>query len=240
MPCRCLSAHLNRDFALAPVPAPPSRPAGAGLGGPQVGGANGRRRPPSGPRTRGRACVRCACFAAGSHPDPNPNPTPRAMPRHPQAVAEDRWPFSTAIPPLLQYPVSDRAFEFCTALVWMFYAPGLKGTPDPRGGERRSGGARAARRPAGAHAPAPARQFACGCVPVTLVPARRLYPGPPSRTPKLQGMSRACSASSAVSCQSRCPESPRALEHAAQLLPSIHAAGAHLRTPLAAQMDRVL
>ncbi|KAL6785877.1 ALDH22 [Auxenochlorella protothecoides x Auxenochlorella symbiontica] len=45
----------------------------------------------------------------------------------PKAVAEDMWPFSTAIPPLLQYPVSDRAFEFCSALVWMFYAPTIAG-----------------------------------------------------------------------------------------------------------------
>lgn len=42
-------------------------------------------------------------------------------------MAEDRWPFSTAIPPLLQYPVSDKAFEFCQALVCMFYAPDLSG-----------------------------------------------------------------------------------------------------------------
>ncbi|KAL4441818.1 hypothetical protein ABPG77_003734 [Micractinium sp. CCAP 211/92] len=45
----------------------------------------------------------------------------------PKAVAEDRWPFKTAIPPLLQYPVSDRAFDFVSALVWMFYAPGWAG-----------------------------------------------------------------------------------------------------------------
>ena len=44
-----------------------------------------------------------------------------------QAVAEDRWPFKTAIPPLLQYPVSDRAFDFVSSLVWMFYAPGWAG-----------------------------------------------------------------------------------------------------------------
>lgn len=50
-----------------------------------------------------------------------------------QAVAEDRWPFKTAIPPLLQYPVSDRAFDFVSALVWMFYAPGWAGEPPPRG-----------------------------------------------------------------------------------------------------------
>lgn len=40
----------------------------------------------------------------------------------PKSVAEDRWPFSTAIPPLLQYPVKDAAFEFVTSLVWMFYS----------------------------------------------------------------------------------------------------------------------
>ena len=42
-------------------------------------------------------------------------------------MAEDRWPFKTAIPPLLQYPVSDRAFDFVSSLVWMFYAPGWAG-----------------------------------------------------------------------------------------------------------------
>ncbi len=42
-------------------------------------------------------------------------------------MAEDRWPFKTAIPPLLQYPVSDRAFDFVSALVWMFYAPSWAG-----------------------------------------------------------------------------------------------------------------
>eukprot|EP00887_Chlorella_sp_A99_P003616 scaffold7.g3616.t1 len=45
----------------------------------------------------------------------------------PKAVAEDRWPFKTAIPPLLRYPVSDAAFGFVSSLVWMFYAPGLGG-----------------------------------------------------------------------------------------------------------------
>ncbi|KAL4856021.1 Aldehyde dehydrogenase 22A1 [Chlorella vulgaris] len=45
----------------------------------------------------------------------------------PKAVAEDRWPFKTAIPPLLQYPVSDKAFDFVSSLVWMFYAPGWGG-----------------------------------------------------------------------------------------------------------------
>jgi hypothetical protein len=42
-------------------------------------------------------------------------------------VAEDRWPFKTAIPPLLQYPVSPKAFRFVCSLVNMFYAPGLAG-----------------------------------------------------------------------------------------------------------------
>ncbi|PRW57735.1 Aldehyde dehydrogenase 22A1 [Chlorella sorokiniana] len=45
----------------------------------------------------------------------------------PKAVAEDRWPFKTAIPPLLQYPVSDKAFSFVSSLVWMFYAPSWAG-----------------------------------------------------------------------------------------------------------------
>lgn len=39
----------------------------------------------------------------------------------PKAVAEDRWPFSTTIPPMLQYPVRPQAFRFVTSLVWMFY-----------------------------------------------------------------------------------------------------------------------
>ena len=45
----------------------------------------------------------------------------------PKSVVEDRWPFSTSIPPLLQYPVSEKAFEFVSSLVWMFYAPSLAG-----------------------------------------------------------------------------------------------------------------
>lgn len=45
----------------------------------------------------------------------------------PKAVVEDRWPFSTSIPPLLQYPVNEKAFGFVSNLVWMFYAPGLNG-----------------------------------------------------------------------------------------------------------------
>ena len=49
----------------------------------------------------------------------------------PKAVAEDRWPFSTAIPPLLQYPVGLKAFEFVSSLVWMFYAPSWAGTGRP-------------------------------------------------------------------------------------------------------------
>lgn len=39
----------------------------------------------------------------------------------PKAVAEDRWPFSTTIPPMLQYPVKPQAFEFVSSLIWMFY-----------------------------------------------------------------------------------------------------------------------
>ena len=56
-----------------------------------------------------------------------PCPPPHALPHLPQAVAEDRWPFSTAIPPLLQYPISDKAFSFVSSLVWMFYAPSWAG-----------------------------------------------------------------------------------------------------------------
>ena len=38
-----------------------------------------------------------------------------------------RWPWliRTEIPPLLQYPTKPAAFAFQTALVQMFYAPGL-------------------------------------------------------------------------------------------------------------------
>ena len=42
-------------------------------------------------------------------------------------MAEDRWPFKTSIPPLLQYPVSPKAFRFVCSLVNMFYAPALSG-----------------------------------------------------------------------------------------------------------------
>lgn len=52
----------------------------------------------------------------------------------PKAVAEDRWPFSTTIPPLLQYPVKPQAFNFVTSLVWMFYAPSLLGNIKGLGG----------------------------------------------------------------------------------------------------------
>ena len=45
----------------------------------------------------------------------------------PKAVAEDRWPFSTTIPPMLQYPVKPAAFRFVMSLVWMFYAPTVGG-----------------------------------------------------------------------------------------------------------------
>jgi hypothetical protein len=44
-----------------------------------------------------------------------------------QSVVEDRWPFHTALPPLLQYPVADSAFPFVAALVAMFYSPGAAG-----------------------------------------------------------------------------------------------------------------
>ncbi|KDD75327.1 hypothetical protein H632_c742p1 [Helicosporidium sp. ATCC 50920] len=43
----------------------------------------------------------------------------------PKAVCEDRWPFSTSIPPFIQYPVNPRAFEFVSSLVRMFYADSL-------------------------------------------------------------------------------------------------------------------
>lgn len=46
----------------------------------------------------------------------------------PKSVAEDRWPFSTAIPPLLQYPVQDAAFDFVTSLVWLFYSETWSGS----------------------------------------------------------------------------------------------------------------
>ena len=46
----------------------------------------------------------------------------------PKSVAEDRWPCSTAIPPLLQYPVKDAAFDFVTSLVLMFYSETWSGS----------------------------------------------------------------------------------------------------------------
>lgn len=46
----------------------------------------------------------------------------------PKAVAEDRWPFKTAIPPMLQYPVKSQAFKFVTSLVWMFYSESWSGS----------------------------------------------------------------------------------------------------------------
>jgi acyl-CoA reductase-like NAD-dependent aldehyde dehydrogenase len=52
----------------------------------------------------------------------------------PRAVALDRWPFSTAIPPLLRYPVQPAAFGFVTSLVWMFYAPTWGGVVKGLGG----------------------------------------------------------------------------------------------------------
>lgn len=44
-----------------------------------------------------------------------------------KAVAEDALFFKTALPPMLQYPVSDAAFGFVTSLVRMFYAPSVVG-----------------------------------------------------------------------------------------------------------------
>lgn len=78
------------------------------------------------------------------HPAHSPPLLPVCLPCPPpllQAVAEDRWPFSTAIPPLLQYPVSDKAFAFVQSLVWMFYAPSWAG------GCRRGCAAAGGRRP---------------------------------------------------------------------------------------------
>lgn len=66
------------------------------------------------------------CFDTPPHQSRS-RASPRCTAAPVQAVAEDRWPFKTAIPPLLQYPVSDRAFDFVSALVWMFYAPGWAG-----------------------------------------------------------------------------------------------------------------
>lgn len=45
----------------------------------------------------------------------------------PKAVAEDALFFSTALPPMLRYPVSPAAFGFVTSLVRMFYAPSVGG-----------------------------------------------------------------------------------------------------------------
>lgn len=45
----------------------------------------------------------------------------------PKAVAEDALFFSTALPPMLQYPVSPAAFGFVTSLVRMFYSPSVGG-----------------------------------------------------------------------------------------------------------------
>eukprot|EP00959_Pyramimonas_sp_CCMP1952_P444039 9296437-Pyramimonas_sp.AAC.1 len=45
---------------------------------------------------------------------------------YPKAVCEDRlpWLMKTNIPPLLQYPVSDVAFDFVSALCKLFYGFG--------------------------------------------------------------------------------------------------------------------
>lgn len=45
----------------------------------------------------------------------------------PKAVAEDALFFSTALPPMLRYPVSPAAFGFVTSLVRMFYSPSVGG-----------------------------------------------------------------------------------------------------------------
>jgi hypothetical protein len=37
------------------------------------------------------------------------------------------WLMKTTIPPILQYPVKDGAFEFVSGLVSMFYAPSFAG-----------------------------------------------------------------------------------------------------------------
>jgi acyl-CoA reductase-like NAD-dependent aldehyde dehydrogenase len=43
-----------------------------------------------------------------------------------KAVVEDVWPFSTNIPPPLQYPVSSKAFQFCNGIISMFYGSNLR------------------------------------------------------------------------------------------------------------------
>ncbi|KAL3154777.1 hypothetical protein ABBQ38_011323 [Trebouxia sp. C0009 RCD-2024] len=49
----------------------------------------------------------------------------------PKAVCQDRFPawtmMRTDIPPILQYPLSDKSFQFACALVSMFYSPSLLG-----------------------------------------------------------------------------------------------------------------
>ena len=64
------------------------------------------------PKARGWGGGGRACKRAGDARCPRPRPRAPLGARPPllillssQAVAEDRWPFSTAIPPLLQYPV---------------------------------------------------------------------------------------------------------------------------------------
>ena len=37
------------------------------------------------------------------------------------------WLMKTTIPPMLQYPVGDAAFQFTSSLVALFYAPELSG-----------------------------------------------------------------------------------------------------------------
>jgi acyl-CoA reductase-like NAD-dependent aldehyde dehydrogenase len=43
-----------------------------------------------------------------------------------KAVVEDVWPFSTNMPPPLQYPVSSKAYQFCNGLISMFYGSNLR------------------------------------------------------------------------------------------------------------------
>lgn len=49
----------------------------------------------------------------------------------PKAVCQDRFPswtqLKTVIPPILQYPIGDKSFQFASALVSMFYSPSLTG-----------------------------------------------------------------------------------------------------------------
>lgn len=50
----------------------------------------------------------------------------------PKSVCQDRFPawtqLKTVIPPILQYPVGDKSFQFACALVSLFYSPSLAGS----------------------------------------------------------------------------------------------------------------